>query len=158
MDREITYAEALASHPAEVSEIIAQFRRGRGKHRDTDPATWRWLYRYAVSVTAFSINDLVSGAAFQRQQQEDSQPIDQRVADYVSRCSVSLVGGKGTFKYVPVAPPAFLAEEYRQRLEREAKEQAEFDALPAEEQERRLQDSLAELSQSPGFVALVRKP
>ena len=49
MNKDITYAEALAKHPTEVAEIVRLMRKGRSKAKNTDPATWSWSYSWCES-------------------------------------------------------------------------------------------------------------
>ena len=150
MKRKLSYAEACSTYPNEVADVVGQVRKSRSKHRGSDPSTWSWKYSVAVTIPCshqlFALEEAELPAA----------SIDDAVRDYVSRCSVHLVGGPAsstTCGYAQIAPPAFIAAEQREALERKAREREEFEALPIEEQEQQLHDTLKQLRRSPGFIA-----
>jgi len=48
----ISYQEALAEFPKQVEEVLFKLRNGKSIHKDTDPASLDWTYRWAVTIYA----------------------------------------------------------------------------------------------------------
>jgi len=123
----LTYEEALSENPGAVAEVLKTLRKSRSKNKKADPATLSWSYGMALSVQCLSLMDRLSG----KKEYDEDFTLDQKVADYMSRCMVWLSGGGYT---APVAVPAFVGEDHRKHLVQLAAEQAAFEALPRAEQ------------------------
>jgi hypothetical protein len=123
----LTYEEALSENPGAVAEVLKTLRKSRSKNKKADPATLSWSYGMALSVQCLSLMDRLSG----KKEYDEDFTLDQKVADYMSRCTVWLSGGGYT---APVAVPAFVGEDHRKHLVQLAAEQAAFEALPRAEQ------------------------
>jgi hypothetical protein len=59
---EIPYETALARHPREVAEVMANLAKSRSKDPDCDPTHFVWTYSWGISVRSGSLADLLKGA------------------------------------------------------------------------------------------------
>lgn len=136
--KHLTYEEALAENPAAVAAVLKTLRKSRSKLKNAAPETLSWSYGLALSVECLSLMDRLSG----KKEYDEDFTLDQKVADYMSRCTVWLSGGGYT---APVAVPAFVGEDRRKYLEQLDAEQAAFAALPPAEQQAEIDKSLSAL-------------
>jgi hypothetical protein len=153
---DITYAEALKRHPAEVKMICTRLARGKSKNKTAKPETLAWSYECAVRIEGSgTFADLLSGKMDADAARRDAMSLDAKVADEVRRTHTSLQASIGRWAdSQKVQNPPEVEANIRRRLETQAREQAEFDALPEEEQERQREELLGQLRGTPGFVEL----
>lgn len=153
-----TYAEALATHPDQVTEIIATLRKSRSKHRKAEPETLIWGYETGVRVQGYSFTDLFSGKAEAERLRQQALTEQEEADDLRARCLTSLQATIGQWfgsAQLPTPPApvlAWTAQTVRERRQR----QAEADALTPEEHAQALAELVNEL---PGLMCItVKRP
>ena len=156
---EIDYKTAKKRYPKEVAEIMKKVKAGKSKHRNSAPELWAWGFSWSVM-----IGGMIGGHDFAQMiagvkefpKKKELTP-DEEVKDYAGRATVHLGAKIGKAQWGspdPIEFPNEIAESVREGRKRQDTEKARFDALSPEEQNREINDTLRQLSRSPGFVAI----
>lgn len=104
----LTYEEALAKHPEEVSRVIKDLRSSRSKHRLAAPETLVWSYQTCVECESFSFRDLVEGKVSPRKVLNTAEELAQ---DQTNRTLTSLcaeIGRMCVGERVPNPPEVYI--------------------------------------------------
>ena len=144
----LSYEDALAKHPDEVAEVIAQMRKSRSKFRNSDPSAWKWSYDWGERIEggAMSAADL-----FKPQKPKPVLSLEERVEDCLRRCEVNLCGNGG---YAPVSSDV-IREVTTKRYQDEIAEEHRVAGLSQEERDEETREALAFLRgpRNKGFMS-----
>lgn len=150
----ISFTEAKR-YPLEVERIVETLNSTKvGRRKPVTAEQLRWSYDCCVVVRSCSFQDVIEKALAPRQEEEP--PIEEKILDYKSRCTVYLRGTIGRRRAIEELKeiPQRILDEYRASLEESKANKARWDALsPAERAEKRA-ELLKELSKSPGFCGI----
>lgn len=110
----------------------------------------KWEYSYATLIKATSFNDILNGA------RPPELTAQERLEEFCRNTTVSLCGkvGRRNRSAVIEGVPDLIVQKQKEGYEQQEKEQAEFDSLSEEEQEKEMQKTLAELRKYPGFMEI----
>lgn len=154
MNNSITYEDALLKHPEQVADIIQQMRKSRIKNKNTEPSTWNWSYTWCQEVECCDIEEMLSsmfsGERERKERERKALPLEERITRELSKCRVSLSGHS---RSSPVSTEV-LRDEYRKMLIEQISEEERDSNMSPEECQTALDESLRELSKSPGFFAV----
>jgi hypothetical protein len=126
----ITFEEALARHPAEVAEAIAEIRKSRSRDRNVEVEKMEWAYSYSISIP----------------EESEPQVFASLQSTYKRACGVV------SFKSPPQELLARLAQEKAKADEEDRKERERWAAMTQDERDREMNNLLQQLRGKKGFV------
>lgn len=158
MKIDITFEQALERHPKAVEQVIKKLRSGKSKHKDDDPSTLNWHYSYGIAVQGYSFAEVLAGKP-QEDQSKEPDTAEGIVEDQLNRVAgLVLTADKGRWWAGGVQLGDYRPPEMKEQFLKHAQEQLDeknrVNQLTDEEREAELQECLAELSKSSGFMAI----
>lgn len=120
-----------------------------------------WGFEVAVTGTALSFGDIVSGAAAQNREAYDALPLEEKLRDYERRCWVTIVAkfyGRVCLQSERLEKvPAVVLEHQRRHLLAEELQKRRAAALSPEERQQEFETAEGQLSRGIGFAAFSRR-
>ena len=105
MEIKISYANAKQRYPEQVADVTKQIRNSGSKFRDTEPASWGWVFSWSLRATGGTPRQWLERATTSG---------DTEGTDTLARCSCWLrayVKPNATFRSAPLpTPPSEIAE------------------------------------------------
>ena len=154
MNLKISYEEVQKRYPVLADEIMAKLRSGKSKNKNAKPEDLDWSFDWCQRISG--------GCRFEDMIADIMKPkpprpsIQERMAEVIPNLFVHLAASTGRWwgrtEQIPV--PEEVLDSYRKSFEKDDAEYLRFNAMPKKEQDREVNEAIAQLSKSPGFVAI----
>lgn len=164
----ITISSELAKtrHSAECQMFLEYLRASKTKAKNTPEADFEYSYSWSERIEGDSFADIMTGKALARQKAEQERSLEMKILARVNRSSVALLIKAGRVsKYFPIAGhfpgtedrtgwpiPVEVFEEIKEQETKQAKEQDRINSLTPEQRQAEIDEALACLRGSPGFM------